>query len=162
MYTGDIYHSHIPLPTIMGRRRRIRCAGANKLVKSPRISSWDRSIVCLPSLYPKLCSTRNGIPVPRKKRSLLAKYGLIGKMHLEHDWSEERIFAEIRSVFNTAMNENPEFPVKIMMATGSGTKCLTIPAQSSSFQWTPKEVAGRADSCIYVLAMEPLKNEVSD
>ena len=44
--------------------------------------------------------------------------------------------------------------------TGAGTKSLVVPALSSSFKWTPKEVAGRADSTIYILCKRKLKNEV--
>ena len=70
------------------------------------------------------------------------------------------MFTEMRSVFEGVMGADPAFPVKIMIPAGAGSKCLTIPAQSSSFKWTPKEVAGRADSWVYILAMKPLKNEV--
>ena len=53
-----------------------------------------------------------------------------------------------------------DFPFCVLLMTGSGTKSLMKPSLSSSFKWTPKEVAGRADSCVYILAEKKLKNEV--
>ena len=41
----------IPLPSILGRRRRFRASGG-KGSKSAKISTWDRSVVCLPKSYP--------------------------------------------------------------------------------------------------------------
>ncbi len=92
---------------------------------------------------------------------MLSSYGLIGKVHLESDWQEEELFAEIRSVFASAMSNDEAFPFKILLLTGSGTKSLTVPSLSYSFKWTPKEVAGRADSSVYILAGKNLKNEVN-
>ena len=78
-------------------------------------------------------------------------------MHLESDWNEDDIFNEIRSVFSEPMNADATF----LQMTGAGTKSLVVPALSSSFKWTPKEVAGRADSTtIYILCKRKLKNEV--
>ena len=50
------------------------------------------------------------------------------------------------------MENDPIFPFRILLPTGSGTKSLTEPSLSSSFKWTPKEVAGRVDSSIYILS----------
>ncbi len=117
--------------------------------------------VSRPSCYPKYCKYEGGIAIPRKKRSMLSSYGLIGKVHLESDWQEEELFAEIRSVFANAMSNDEAFPFQILLLTGSGTKSLTVPSLSSSFKWTPKEVAGRADSSVYILAGKNLKDEVN-
>lgn len=150
----------IPLPSILGRRRRTRSSAASSRTKAPKVVTWDRTIVCLPSCYPQYFGSGRGIAIPRKKRSVLAANGLIGKIHLESDWSEDEVFAEIRSVFSDPMDGDASFPFKILLLTGSGTKSLTIPSLSSSYKWTPKEVAGRADSFIYILAEKDLKNEV--
>ena len=116
--------------------------------------------MCLPLCYSKYCSTpSSGIAIPRKKH-ILAAQGLLGKVHLESDWSENDVFSEIRSVFSKPMGNDAMFPFDILQLTGSGTKSLVIPALSSSFKWTPKEVAGRADSTIYIMCKKKLKNEV--
>ena len=143
----------------MGRRRKSR-ATSRPAIKQPKIVTWDRTIVCLPTCYPEYCKTSGGIAIPRKKRSVLSAHGLIGKIHLESHWSEEELFAEIRSVFADPMENDPTFPFRILLPTGSGTKSLTVPSLSSSFKWTPKEVAGRVDSSIYILSEKKLKNEV--
>ena len=88
---------------------------------------------------------------------MLAANGLIGKVHLELDWTEEEVFAEIRSVFREAIGDDHSFPLKVLLPTGSGTKALAL---SASFKWTPKEVVGKAGSLIYVLAGKELVNEV--
>ena len=93
-------------------------------------------------------------------RSVLAKYGLIGMIHLESYWDQDELFAEVRSVFKDAMNDDPSFPFLFLVPTGGGSKSLTKPVLSSNFKWTPKQVAGKADSIIYILAEKDLKNEV--
>ena len=146
----------IPLPSIIGKRRKVRTV-SKKPPKTAKFTTWDRTIVCLPKSYAELGST---IAVPRKKRAILAQKGLIGKIHLESDWSEEELFAEVRSVFNEVTGDDTNFPFTLLVPTGGGSKSLTKPALSSSFKWTPREVAGRADSTIYILAGKELKNEV--
>lgn len=79
---------------------------------------------------------------------------------MESDWTEDDVFAEIRSVFSDAMKGDPFFPFKILLPTGSGTKSLTVPSLSSSYKWTPKEVAGKAGNTIYILAENNLKMQV--
>lgn len=154
------YFLRIPLPSILGRRKRTsKCVGPK--AKAPKVITWDRTIVCLPSSYVESLKSSD-IPIPRKKRSILAANGLIGKIHLESDWTEEEVFAEIRSVFSSAMGDDSTFPFTILLPTGSGTKTLAIPSPSSSYKWTPKEVAGRADSSIYILAENKLNNEVCE
>ena len=128
--------------------------------QSPKVVAWDRTIICLPSCYPECSKSGKDIAVPRKKRAVLATNGLIGKIHLESDWSEDDVFAEIRSVFSDAMENDTHFPFKILLPTGSGTKSLTVPSLSSSFKWTPKEVSGKAGCTIYNLAERSLKMQV--
>ena len=38
--------------------------------------------------------------------AILAQHGLIGKHHLESDWSEDELFAEVRTVFKDAMADD--------------------------------------------------------
>ena len=128
--------------------------------KSQKTVTWDRTIICLPSCYPECSKSGKDIAIPRKKRAILAANGLIGKIHLESDWTEDDAFAEIRSVFSEAMENDTLFPFKMLLPTGSGTKSLTVPSLSHSFKWTPKEVAGKAGSTIYILAEKSLKVQV--
>ena len=152
-----LFYASIPLPSILGRRRRIRAASV-KGAKADKFATWDRTIVCLPKTYED--GSENAIAIPRKKRSLLARHGLIGKIHLESHWSEEELFAEVCSVFSNAMGDNVSFLFTFLVPTGGGSKTLTKPVVSATFKWTPKEVAGKADSTIYILAGKELKNEV--
>ena len=91
---------------------------------------------------------------------MLAANGLIGKLHLESMWSQEEVFSEIRSVLQDVIENDAHFPFKILLSIGSGTKCLAIPSLSGTYKWTQREVAGRADTCIYILVEKDLKNEV--
>ena len=115
--------------------------------KSAKVTTWDRTVVCLPQTYPNVGA--DAITIPRKKRPILARHGLIGKIHLESDWSEDAIFAVVRSVFRDAMGADLNFPFKFLVPTGGDSKSLTKPVVSTTFKWTSKEVAGRADSTIY-------------
>ena len=117
--------------------------------------------MCLPFSYAKYCSTPNGgISIPRKKKSVLAAHGLIGKVHLESNWSEDEVYDEIRSVFSEPMSNDSTFPFDILQYTGAGSKSLAVPALSSSFKWTPREVAGRRGTTIYIVCKKNLNNEV--
>ncbi len=122
------------MPSIMGRRKKAKCRGGPP-AKHAKIVSWDRTIICLPSCYPEYCKSVSGIAIPRKKRSLLSAHGLIGKLHLESDWSQEDVFAEIRSVFADAMFNDSEFPFRVMLLTGSGTKSLMVPCWGGQVPW---------------------------
>ena len=73
-------------------------------------------------------------------RSVLAKYGLIGMIHLESYWDQDELFAEVRSVFKDAINDDPSSPFLFLVPTGGGLKSLTKPAVlSSNFKWTPSK-----------------------
>ena len=72
--------------------------------------------------------------------------------------TELQIFDEIRSIFSCPMNEDMEFPIKIVQISGGGSKTLTVPVVSSTYKWTAGAVAGKNAKCpIYVLADDPLK-----
>ena len=80
--------------------------------------------------------------------------GLIGKIHLTSEMSEDDIMREIRSVFQVPMGGDPEFPFVFLQPAGEGTRTLVIPAQSSSFKWTAQQVARLAGqkNTTYILA----------
>ena len=140
------------VPLILGKRRRRKVS-----VKPSKVVAWDREVVCLPHSYMKLFSTNGVMLIPRKKKDTLASFGLVGRLHLESDWSECEVVAEICSTFSD-LTEDIQF--QFLQFTGTGTKSLMIPKVSSSYKWTPKEVAERADRPIYLLLLADLKNEV--
>jgi len=154
--------SSVPLPSILGKRRRfhVNTSKGLKSMKSMKITTWDRTIIFLPVTYPETCGEQ--IVVPHKKRSVLASNGLIGKIHLESNWDEEELFGEVRSVFKDAMGGDMNFPFTFLVPMGGGLKSLTKPVQSTSYKWTAKEVAGRADSTVYILAEKAMNSGVVD
>ena len=143
------------MPSVLGKRRRVLSSRSSG--NKQKLATWDRTIICLPKGY--IDPSEETISIPRKMRSVLAKYGLIGMIHLEYYWDQDELFAEVRSVFKDAMND-PSFSFLFLVPTGGGSKSLTKPVLSSNFKWTPKQVAGKADSIIYILAERDLKNEV--
>jgi len=71
----------------------------------------------------------NGVlPIPRKKKNVLASYGLVGQLHLKSDWSESEVLEEIRSTFRDSMHNNSQ--CKFLQVTVVGSKSLMIPSVS--------------------------------
>ena len=113
------------------------------MAKKPKVTEYDRDIICLPK---KLAPHSHGnIPIPRRPatREMLARNGLIGKIHLESSMTEEEIMDEIRSVFRKSMGGSTSFAFEILQPAGGGSKSLVVPAVSSSFSWTASAVAGK-------------------
>ena len=103
----------------------------------------------------------NGVmPIPRKKKDVLALFGLIGKIHLESNWTESEVLDEMRSVFEDAMDKDDSSPFNFLQVTGTGSKSLIVPKVSASYKWTRKEVAGRADRPLYIVLKRAMKDEV--
>ena len=100
------------------------------------------------------------MPIPRKKKDVLASFGLIGKIHLESNWTESEVLDEMRSVFEDAMDKDDSSPFNFLQVTGTGSKSLIVPKVSASYKWTPKEVAGHADRPLYILLKRAMKDEV--
>ena len=122
--------------------------------KKAKLQSWDRNIMCLPSsVYEE-----GDIVIPRAAtRADLASKGLTGKIHLESWMNEQEVMAEIRSVFRGPMRDNPVFSFSILQSAGAGSRHLTIPSVSTSFQWTAKQVVQAAgQGFIYILAHDTL------
>lgn len=139
-----------------------------KAMKQPKrnkvVKTWDRDILCLPQSV-RNKSKGGNLSYPRGKyRSTLANYGLIGKVHLTSEMTDEDVAYEIRSVFKEPMGHDPNFPFLYLQSTGSGSNSLTIPCQSSSFKWTPQQVArlGGQRGMIYILAQADLKLPADD
>ena len=143
----------LALPSIFRQRQR---AASNKSKRPKVVQTWDRDIVCLPEC---LC-IRGSIKYPRGKyRARLGNLGLIGKIHLTSDMTVEEVASEVRSVFKKPMSERANFPFQYLQPMGTGSRCLTIPAVSSSFAWTAKQVArlGTSTGTIYILAKADLE-----
>lgn len=129
------------------------------VAKPSKVITWDREVVCLPKSYMELFGSDGVLPIPRKKKDILASFDLVGKLHLESNWTAAEVVEEINSTFSEIMkDENCNF--KFLQFTGTGTKSLIVPKVSASYEWTPKEVAGRADRPIYLLLQKDLDNEV--
>ena len=95
--------------------------------------------------------------IPRKKE-FFASNKLIGKIRLKSTMTESDIMDEIRSVFRKPMNEDLLFRFEILQHSGFGSKCLSIPEVSSSYEWSASSVAGKnPKSPIYILALDKLK-----
>ena len=126
--------------------------GKNKAPVRERVYTYDRDIVCLPQSY-----AGKIIPIPRN-REVLSRAGLVGKITLSSNMSEEEIFDEIRSVFRGPMGKSSDFPFEILQSTGGNSRSLTIPAVSSNFKWTAGAVASKSSKVpIYILAQDKLK-----
>lgn len=122
--------------------------------KAERVFTYDRDIICLP----KSSVDEDGlIKIPRK-REFLASNKLIGKIRLKSSMSECAIMDEIRSVFRKPMKENRLFRFEILQHSGYGSKCLSVPEVSSSYEWSAASVAGKNPKCpVYILALDKLK-----
>ena len=142
--------------SFLGARSRAQPQTQTKKVK---LCSYDRDIVCLPFCY----SSKHGkYAIPRSEtRATLASSGLIGKVRLSSDMSQDQILTEIRSVFSAEMNENQNFPISFLQRSGQGSNSLTVPSISNSYQWSAKEVVRMAgQGCIYIKAEARLNCEM--
>lgn len=117
--------------------------------------TYDRDIICLPKSY---SGSDRVVKIPRgqRAREYLAENGLLGKIRLTSDMTEDEIMGEIRSVFKRPMDDDPLFKFVILQPSGGSSKTLTIPALSSSYTWTASAVAGNVKSPIYILAEDRL------
>ena len=132
---------------------------SSKAKKAKTVQVWDRDVVCLPqSVHNK--GRDGGISFPRGDyRNYLGRCGLIGKVRLTSEMTEEMVQSEIRSVFSQAMGGNTQFPFSYLQPTGGGCKSLMMPAVSSCFQWSPQQVARLAGQrgAVYILAESDLR-----
>ena len=98
------------------------------------------------------------IPYPRGKyRASLGEKGLIGKVRLTSDMTENEVTVEICSVFSEQMSGRKDFPFDFLQPTGAGTKSLSVPSVSSSFCWTPQQVAKLGSKQpLYIVAKDVL------
>lgn len=150
-YTLNYFRKH-SLPSSFLARHEER----QKAKKPCKEFIYERDIVCLPNSFNK----DGYITIPRSKpiREMMARSGLLGKIHLTSSMSEAVIMNEIRSVFEKPMKSNPNFAFKILQPTGGSSKGLSVPALSSSFKWTASAIAGKSNKVtIYILAEDELQ-----
>ena len=143
-----------PTPSILGKRRRKTVAAKS----SQDYIVGQGSSVFATILY-GFVWFGGVLPVSRKKKDILALFGLVGKVHLESDWTAAEVVAEMKSTFSEVL-QGEDCTFKFLQFTRAGTKSLIVPKVSPSYQWTPKEVAGRADRPVYLLLQKNLDNEV--
>ena len=116
---------------------------------------YDCDIICLPNTF----LNDGKVSIPRfGTRDLLARNGLLGKIRLSSLMSQEEIFSEIRCVFSEAMFKNNNFKFTILQPAGGGSKSLTIPALSPSYEYAASAAAGKNSKMpLYILALEDLQ-----
>jgi len=144
-----------------GRNEQTRSRGNQRNKKPKVVKTWDRDVLCIPRGG---THSSGGISFPRGKyRAYLARCGLIGKLHLTSEMNDQDVEDEIRTIFSGPMQNNSSFPFLYLQSTGGGSKTLTIPSQSTSFKWTPQQVARLSghSGTIYILAQDDLY-EVDD
>lgn len=130
--------------------RKGKSTSASKMKE--RFFTYDRDIICLPMSY----GSSSAINIP-KSRANLAKNGLIGKLRLTSDMTEETIFDEIRSVFRGPMGNSKSFCFDVLQPTGGSSKSLTVPSLSHSFKWTASAILPKnAKMPLYIRAKDPL------
>ena len=99
------------------------------------------------------CCVSNVIRIPRNRESLYED-GLIGKIRLTSEMSEDDIFAEIRSVFQVPMAGNDRFCLMCCRVREVQIRHLLF----QRYQAHTSAIAPRnAKTPIYILAREPLK-----
>ena len=156
LYCSTPSAAHI-LPSFL-KRRGIRNNGGTSKAKKPKaVKTWDRDVLCIPKQGNRLPTGR--IKYPRgKRRVYLTSSGLFGKLHLTSEMSDEDVRREIRFIFKGPMQNDPNFPFVYLQGAGGGAACLTVPSQSSSFKWTPQQVAriSSQSGIIYILAQADL------
>ena len=105
-----------------------------------KVFTYDRDIICLPKLYRR----SSNILIPRS-RTQLAKNGLIGKIRLTSDMTQDDIFDEIWSVFHEPMDGSSTFLFYVLQPAGGHSKSLTIPALSDSYsyKWTASAIVSK-------------------
>ena len=54
--------------------------------------------------------------------------------------SQDEIFDEIRRVFSGPMKGDSTFRFEVLQPTGGSSKSLTVPALSSSYEWTASSI----------------------
>jgi len=83
------------------------------------VKTWDRDVLCIPK--GGRC-TGGGINFRGRFQANLARSGLIGKLHLTSEMSDQDVEDEIRTIFRGPMLNNSSFPFLYLQSTGGGSK----------------------------------------
>ena len=96
------------------------------------VKHWTKDIICLPKESDGL-----EILIPRgSSRSTLARKGLIGKLTLSSYMDEQEIRELICEVFQGAFGGDKQFLSKFLQSVGGGSKFLTKPCTTNTFEWS--------------------------
>ena len=117
------------LPSYLKRK----VSGESGRKKARVVKTWDRDIFCIPQSLQGAGAGGNIYP-QGKYRAQLARSGLLGKLHIISEMTDEEVATEIRSLFKGPMGGDLNFPFQYLQPTGGGSKSLTVPSQSASFK----------------------------
>ncbi len=131
--------------------------------KAPKTTFYVRDMMCLPLSW---CRDSKQISVPRlERRNTLAKSGLMGKIELNSEMTEEdvrrevcRVFAVPMGLYERELEEGTTFPFQYLQRTGAGSRTLCVPSVSPTFSWNGRQVSTLAKSggIIYIMASRSL------
>ena len=120
---------------------------------------YERDIVLLPSHFAKEESGKKRIRIPRGEvREYLSANNLLGKITLHSNMTQQDIFDDIRDIFQKPMKNKKDFDFTVLQPTGGGSKTLTIPCHSRSFEWSATSIVSKnTKTPIYLLANEDIE-----
>ena len=99
------------------------------------------------------------IRIPRGEvRESLSANSLLGKITLHSNMTQQDIFDDIRDIFQKPMKNKKDFDFTVLQPTGGGSKTLTIPCHSRSFEWSATSIVSKnTKTPIYLLANEDIE-----
>ncbi len=148
-------------PTLFEFARTSRSSRKKKQGGATKVISYVRDIILLPNEFK---SDEGDVVIPRNsRREKLGKTGLVGKIEISSDMTEQQVRSEICEVFSTPMGLSAEdikngayFKFSYLQRAGCNSRSLCQPTVKESFQWNGKQVASlaKSGSFIYLIADE--------
>ena len=130
---------------------------------NPKVTNYVRDIILLPDEFE---NETGSVCIPRSNnRETLGKAGLVGKIELSSDMTEDEVRTEICELFSVPMGlttdnikDGIRFKFHYLQRAGCNTRSLCKPTVKDTFQWNGKQVASlaKSGSFIYLLAAEHL------
>ncbi|XP_019858212.1 PREDICTED: uncharacterized protein LOC109586463 [Amphimedon queenslandica] len=130
---------------------------------TPKVTNYVRDIILLPDEFE---NETGSVCIPRSNnREMLGKAGLVGKIELSSDKTEDEVRTEICELFAVPMGlttdnikDGIRFKFHYLQRAGCNTRSLCKPTVKDTFQWNGKQVASlaKSGSFIYLLAAEHL------
>ena len=72
--------------------------------------------------------------------------------------TQQDFFDDIRDIFQKPMKNKKDFDFTVLQQTGGGSKTLTIPCHSRSFEWSATSIVSKnTKTPIYLLANEDIE-----